>query len=297
MSIIDRLSGKARRHYHARGYDIFRDVLPVDLVDRIANFARTVMVTSRNKHLRQSGRAETNEFFPGTSLIRNPPFNLHLPLSTELQPLTTVVQELITTPSLAARIAELDGAQHYHINQTLLFFAAQTTAPHLDSWAIDTVPHGGAHTLWIPLQDMDYRSGVPAIVPWPVGKLISEREFGLSTTAPNEERYRRYQTALSAKILEDGPEVVTALARRGDVMVWSSLTPHFTMPSQPFPTERLSMQVLLWPASAKWGSFTVQPDRFPDTRVLAATDRFSFFVSETIHQEFGIGEILPRPVS
>ena len=294
MSIIGKLSASTRKKYQTRGYDIFKGVLPVDLVDRVATLARTMVVASKGEHLRQSGRAEVNEFFPGTSLIRNALFNLHLPISDELRPLTIAIQEMVTAPSLAARLAELDGARRYHVNQTLLFFAAQTTAPHLDSWAIDTVPHGGAHTLWIPLRDMDYRSGVPAVVPWPVGRLISERDFGLSTDAPYADRYERYQTALSEKLLADSPEIVTALVRRGDVMVWSSLTPHFTMPSHPFPTERLSMQVLIWPEGVKWGSFTVQPQRFPDTRVLAATDHFSFFVSETIHQAFGIGEILPR---
>ena len=296
MDMINKLLGDSpRRHYRRRGYYVFRDVFPVEQVDALAHLARSMMPAHEGEILRQSGRAEANDFFPGTSLIRNPPFNLHLPLSTELQPLTAAIQELITTPTLAARIADLDGAQHHYVNQTLLFFAAQTTAPHIDSWAVDTVPHGGAHTLWIPLQDMDHQSGVPAVVPWPVGKLISEREFGLSTDAPHADRYERYQAALATKLLEDTPEIVTAFARRGDVLVWSSLTPHFTLPSQPFPRERLSMQVLLWPAGAKWGSFTAQPDRFPDTRMLAATGCFSFFVPETIHQQFGIGEILPRP--
>ena len=295
MGILGKLPNKARRRYRARGYDIFRSVLPIDLVDQVASLARTLMVASKDKHLRQSGRAEVNEFFPGTSLICNSPCNLHLPLSLELHALTAAIQELITTSALAARLSELDGAKHHHINQTLLFFAAQTTAPHIDSWAVDTVPHGGAHTLWIPLQDMEHQSGIPAVVPWPVGKLISEQEFGLSTGAPHADRYQRYQVALTEAISVGTPEVFTALARRGDVLVWSSLTPHFTLPSWPFPRERLSMQVLLWPAGVKWGSFTAQPDRFPDTRMLAATDRFSFFVPETIHQQFGIGEMLPRP--
>jgi hypothetical protein len=67
------------------------------------------------------------------------------------------------------------------------------------------------------------------------------------------------------------------------------LTPHFTLPSQPFPTERLSLQVLLRPAHAKWGNFTVQPANHSIDHVLPASDRFSFFVSEVIQRDFGIG--------
>jgi hypothetical protein len=132
------------------------------------------------------------------------------------------------------------------------------------------------------------------VLPWPQGKLVTERELGLSSDGDHEDRYARYHQALSAKLLEDGPEIVTALVRRGDLMVWSSLTPHFTLPSQPFPAERLSLQVLLRPAHLKWGSFAAQPAEHPNTRVLPASSRFSFFVSEDIHRDFGIGEMLPR---
>lgn len=241
--------------------------------------------------LRQSGRAEVNDFFPGTTLIRNPPLNLHLALSKELHPLSQALQQLVTSPTLAGRLRELDGASHYHINQTLLFFAAQTTGFHLDSWGIDTVPHGGAHTLWIPLQDLDFRSGVPAVIPWPIGKLVTEADLGLKAEGPNNERYDRYHAALAVKVLNDSPNVATALVRRGDLIVWSSLTPHFTLPSLPFPVERLSVQVLLRPAHQNWGNFTVQPTSYPPTHVVRATEHFSYFVPREIHQQFGIGEL------
>jgi hypothetical protein len=295
MGMIDSLLGDSpRRHYRRRGYYVFRKVFPVEQIDALADTARNMMPAYQGEHLRQNGRAEANDFYSGTQLIRNPPFNLHLPLSSDLRPLSVALQALITAPALADRLRELDGAERYHINQTLLFFAAQTTGFHLDSWALDTVPHGGAHTLWIPLQDMDFKSGLPSILPWPLGKLVSERELGLSSDRSHADRYARYHEALSAKLLEDGPEIAAALVRRGDLMVWSSLTPHFTLPSQPSPAERLSLQVLVRPAHLKWGSFTVQPADHPSTRVLPASDQFSFFVTEDIHRDFGIGEMLPR---
>jgi hypothetical protein len=282
-----------RSQYRRRGFHVFRDVLPVAQVDELATLARGMMPAYPGECLRHSGRAETNDFFPGTSLIRNSPLDLHLPLSSDLRPLSAALQALCTSPALADRLRQLDGARHYHITESLLFFAAQTTTLHLDSWGLDTVPHGGAHTLWIPLQDLDVRSGVPAVIPWPVGKVITEAELGLSSARPQGERYRAYHCALAARLLERGPEVATALARRGDLMVWSSLTPHFTLPAQPFPAERLSLQVRVRPAHLKWGSFTVQPDDHPTTRVMPATDRFSYFIHEDTHRQFGIGEILP----
>jgi hypothetical protein len=294
MSIIERLKGTTPRQcYQRSGFYVFRSVFPVGEVDKLAALARTMMPTYEGAHLRQSGHAEVNDFFPGTKLIRNPPFNLHLPLSSDLRPLSEALGALITSSALANRLSELDGAERYHINQTLLFFAVQTTGLHIDSWGLDTVPRGGAHTLWIPLQDIDFRSGVPAVIPWPVGKVVTEADLGLPSEGANHERYERYHQALSAKLLREGPGIVSALVRRGDVMIWSSLTPHFTMPSASFPAERLSLQVLLRPAHLKWGNFTVQPTDHSIDHVLPASDRFSFFVSEAIHRDFGIGELLP----
>lgn len=290
MSILRQLWRSPKRAYRARGFAVLRDALSTKTIDEAAALARSVAMFE-GEHLRQSGRIEANDFFPNTSLIRNPLFNVHLSLTPELRPLSSAIQTIITAPTLAERLDELDGGcDHYHINQTLLFFAAQTTDLHIDSWALDTVPHGGAHTLWIPLQDIDHRSGVPSVVPWTIGKVLTENDLGLPPSASDAERYERYHQVLSARILSERPEFTTALVHRGDVLVWSSLTPHLTMPSYPFPTERLSIQVLLRPAHLRWGNFTVQPDDYPMTRIVKATDRFSFFVSEGIHRDFGIGE-------
>jgi hypothetical protein len=113
----------------------------------------------------------------------------------------------------------------------------------------------------------------------------------LTAEGPNSERYDRYHTALAAKVLNDSPNVATALVRRGDLLVWSSLTPHFTLPSLPFPVERLSVQVLLRPAHLNWGNFTVQPTSYPPTHVVRATEHFSYFVTKEINQQYGIGEL------
>ena len=279
-----------RAHYLEQGYCVLRGVLPRADVETLADRARTLLPSYDGEFLRQSGRREANDFFPGTRLIRNSPANLHLGLTPDLQPVCDAQRTIVTAPALADGLRELDDARHYHINQTLLFFAAQTTALHIDSWALDTVPRGAAHTLWIPLQELDQRSGIPAIVPWPVGKVVTEQELGLDTGAPHGERYERYHHALSDRLLDGSPDLVAALAQPSDVVVWSCLTPHLTLPAQPFPKERLSIQVLLRPAHLNWGNFTVQPESYPTTHVVRATDRFSYFVPRVIHDEFGIGD-------
>ena len=120
---------------------------------------------------------------------------------------------------------------------------------------------------------------------------MTEQELGLTAADVSfSDRYERYHRALSERLLGGSPEAVTPLMRMGDFIVWSSLTPHFTLPSFPFPTQRLSLQVLIRPTSYRWGDFTVQPAEHPVYRAMRMTERFSFYVSEQISRDFGISE-------
>jgi hypothetical protein len=137
--------------------------------------------------------------------------------------------------------------------------------------------------------------GLPAVIPWPRGKVVTEADLGLPASGSNTERYERYPRAQSAKLLAHSPETRTALVRRGDLIVWTSLTPHLTLPSRDHACERLSLQVLLRPAHTRWGNFLVQPSDHPPNRHIWKTDHFSYFVYDSVSRDFGIACELPAP--
>ena len=289
------LKDRTDRQYQDFGYKVLRGVLPKDRIDPIAEIVRDVVVPHQGPLLRNDGRIEPHDFFPGTTLIRQPLANAHLPLSKPLEPLESALTAIVTSPEVAGVLRKLDGADHYNIHQTLLFFAAQTTELHIDSWGLDTAPHGFAHTLWIPLQDLAPESGLPGVIPWPRGKVVTEAELGLAGSGSHAERYEPYHRALSAKLSAESSDVRTALVRRGDLIVWTSLTPHFTLPARNRPCERLSLQVLLRPRDTRWGNFIIQPPDHPTNRHIRKTEHFSYFVYENISHDFGIAGSLPTP--
>ncbi|SEP41438.1 Phytanoyl-CoA dioxygenase (PhyH) [Rhodospirillales bacterium URHD0017] len=291
------LNDRTDRQYQDFGYKVFRGVLPKDRVDALAEIVRNVVVPHQGALLRQDGRMAPHDFFPGTTLIRNPLANAHLPISQAMEPLEAALTAVVTASQVAEALRKLDGADQYSIHQTLLFFAAQTTGLHIDSWGVDTAPHGFAHTLWIPLQDMTPESGLPSVIPWPRGKVLSEADLGLPSSGSNADRYDRYHRALSGRLMAGSPEVATAVVRRGDMIVWTSLTPHFTLPARNFPSERLSLQVLLRPTHTRWGNFIVQPSDHPTNRHIRKTERFSYFVYDAISRDFGIAGSLPTPAA
>ncbi len=280
MNILDALrGGGARQHYRRRGYHVFRGAFPAEEINAIAAMARTVSGFD-GKLRRQDGLFSTNDSFPGTTLVRNPLLHPHLGLPRPLERLATALRSLVTSPALSSHLQGLDGERHYIIHQVLLFFAAQTTDLHLDSWSLDTAPLGRSHTVWIPLQHMGHDAGVPAVIPWPIDHVVREEALGLvpSEAAPRDERYELYHRALRAKLLRGSPEIATSLMRTGDCMIWSSLTPHFTLPSRHFPTERLSLQVLIRPARLPWGDFMSQPYGKTSVQLQRISNRFSIRV-------------------
>jgi hypothetical protein len=260
MTFIAKLiRSPVRDHYRSRGYQVFRQAFSREQVARVADHAREVPGYAGELR-RQDGQFAVNDFFPGTRLVRNSILHAHVSAPEPLTALAKGLFDLVTSDQLAARLHRLDGRKnHYVVHQTLLFFSVQTTELHLDSWSLDTRPLGRSHTAWIPLQDLDHRSGVPSVVPWPRHRALSEPDLGLDPRGSRDERYERYHHALRQHILEQSPEAATPLLRMGDLIVWSSLTPHFTLPAQAFPAARLSLQVLLRPIDLRWGDFLEQP--------------------------------------
>ena len=276
-----------RVHYGQRGYQVFRNVFDPAEVEALAGLVRSA-ADYEGKLLRKDGSVSTHDFFEGTRIVRNPLANYHLPLCNDVAALSASLRNLLTAPELADHLRRLDGAESYIIHQSLVFFAAQTTELHIDSWGVDTSPRGCAHTLWVPLQDMHYRAGVPAVVPWPLGEVVTEADLGLTADGTVAERYEHYHQAFARRILEGRPELVTAFLNRGDLVVWSSLTPHLTLPSMPFPIERLSLQVLLKPTALRRGTFLEQPEKWYPERAIRASEDIFLYVPENIHSLFGI---------
>jgi len=275
MNVLRKILAPESRHYQRRGYQVFRKALPSTQISTIADMARRLIPPYTGALRRQDGNFAANEFFPGTQLVKNSLLHSHLPLPDGLEPLSSALHALVTSPALDEGLKLLDGADHYIIHQTLLFFAAQTTDLHLDSWSVDTAPLGRSHTVWIPLQDLDHRSGIPSLIPWARGQAATERELGLPEVGTRDERYDRYHRALRAKLLSRSPEAVTPLLCMGDFVIWSSLTPHFTLPAQPYPAERLSLQVLIRPARNQWGDFLSQPFDRTSVQLQRVSERFS----------------------
>ena len=251
------LKSRANKQYQQRGYHLFRAGFPREQIDMIADLAKRLILPYRGEILRQEGgKLAANEFFPGTQIIRNSAFNPHLSLSETIEPLSAALRALITSPALADRLrdARRRRALYDPTDTSLLRRSIDRSSPR-QLVTGHRAPRLLAHGLDTAAKPR-LQVRVPSVIPWPRGKLVTEQELGLADTDISFiDRYERYHRALSERLLNGSPEAVTPLMRKGDFVVWSSLTPHFTLPSLPFPTQRLSLQILIRPTQLSLGGF------------------------------------------
>lgn len=267
-----------QQSYRQRGYHVFRNALPVESVNALANLVHSHIRYRQEPLLRHDGSFSTHRYAQGTELIQNSLMDCHLPFTTAMQPVETALASLIASPAVASHLRQLDGAAHYTIHQTIFFFIAQATDLHFDGWGFDTSPRGHVHTLWIPLQDMSHRSGLPSVIAWEQGKILSEADLGLSSENESAGRYERYHNAFIERVMRGSPELTTCMLRKGDFMVWSSTTPHLSLPAFERPVERMSLQVLLRPSHLAWGNFFNQPTEIWHGRYINPSSDFSYLV-------------------
>lgn len=269
------------KQYQQQGFRFFRQAIPPEMASNLGELALRMVTPYRGELRRRTGRLEFNEFLPSSTLISNSLGNAHLGLPGELRPVYDALRALIVSPGIFSALHQLDGAAHYTIHQTILFFSSPIDGPHLDSFSLDTAPHGYAHTIWVPLEEMDRLSGIPAVVPWPIGKLLTETELGLLDVEMSAaERNNRYSIALTERLQRTSAPFQTSNMCPGDMLVWGSLTPHFSIPALPMGHRRLSMQVLVRPTHLRWGTFIRQPTEWTMDQVERVNDRFSFLLKD-----------------
>lgn len=245
--------------YERSGYRIFPQALNSEAVRRALDAVRREVFPYEGPLLRHpTGRVEAHRFVgtPENRQIGNQLLNPH---RAEQLPLTSAALiDLICSPELRQCLHQLDGKDEYTIHQVILFFAGPAMHIHVDGWFFDTAPQGYAHTVWIPLEELNIHNGPICLYPTPRGQFVGAAELGMNDlfNARDDEsltRYHKYQNALTERFRRTQATVVAPQIKPGDFVVWSSLTPHGSFPSQAG-TSRLSMQVLVRPSSLEWGS-------------------------------------------
>jgi len=282
-----------REFFEKNGYAVFRGAIPQHEIDHLlGEKIKGDLVDYDGKLERDSGVWEFHKFSrlaSGQYYLVNSLSNAHLiTKSSELYNFRAAVRRVYFHSAVADCLQILDGETHHICNGGAVFFNSPASEPHIDAWHTNTSPWGHAKTVWIPLEDLGPETGSPFAVPWPLGRLLSAADLGIELPPITPDAawdewfpiaYRRYQQALHRLLLSSSAPVASAMLRRGDVMIWSTLTPHGSLPPFGERRTRFSMMANFRPASMNWGRFIFmagEPPFGPEPRrEVRITDAFS----------------------
>jgi ectoine hydroxylase-related dioxygenase (phytanoyl-CoA dioxygenase family) len=250
-------SGKGLRAlYHVQGYAVFRGLVPHAAIATLHDALQRDVYPSTQSFLRHpSIRREPNENYEspdGVRVIKNALLNAHL--QSGVGNVADALLKLICRRELADQLRAIDGDDQHIIWQTILFFVSPRTNLHVDGWGSDTVPSGGQYTVWIPLEAITFDNGPVGVFAWPPGKGLTADEAGLTTgVADVGQAYSTYQDAVRRAVRERRLDCVVPLLDVGDVLIFSSATPHVSIPPSLNGLTRMALQVLVMPASTRCG--------------------------------------------
>jgi hypothetical protein len=251
-------AGAASRAFYAHnGYCVLRGLIRAEAIAAVHKvLAHEVYANSAPLKRHLSLTKDPHAYLPtadGQTTVANALLDPHM--QTETPTLRRVLIDLICTTAVADGLASIDDARAnaYVVYQIILFFVSPGTDTHIDGWGGDTVPPGGQITLWIPLEPVTPENGPVGIFPWPKGQFLSDKDLGIDIKSGTpREIYDRYHGALKDVIHERGiPRAVPQLGV-GDLLAFSSLTPHMSLPPRREGLTRMALQVLIRPVRSPW---------------------------------------------
>jgi hypothetical protein len=244
-----------RAFYRANGYAVFRSVLPLAVLDALGDAIRTELEPYDGPLVRHYGEPASHRH-AADGRILNAVGHPHL---APLPRFRKASLDAYCHRAVAECLRELDSRGSYAFQGAILFFVSPLTTLHDDSWSCDTFPHGGAFTVWIPLEDTEPSAGPPFVVSWPVDRFLTAADLGIEfppedTPGWSSIAQERYREALEQRVKRDGLSLTVPTLRRGDLIVWGSLTPHGSLPGHPIDRSRLSLQGIYRPLGVPWGA-------------------------------------------
>jgi ectoine hydroxylase-related dioxygenase (phytanoyl-CoA dioxygenase family) len=244
--------------YERNGYFVFRRAVPQARVREVQEIVNCEILPSDRAYLRHPNNHHEPHEFVGDEPNRRPMRGLLDPhRQPETKRLGRGLLDVICSDEITACLQQIGGEDSYTIHQTILFFVGPGTDLHFDGWAMDTVPHGYCHTLWIPFEPVTLRNGPICVAPWRRGNFLTPEALGIEDFVPEEDptrkAYHSYHDHLTRYIRESGAICALPQFDPGDFIVFSSTTPHGTLPAPGHPP-RLAMQVLVRPSRLPWNN-------------------------------------------
>ena len=232
-------------YYEANGYFVFRNLIPVDLIDRLTKLYAKNIVPSNYPFFRQNTNQyeanELNEF----GYVKQAFLDIHD--YKEYPEFSLSAQNIICSIEMQNALRQVTGYQSCNLMQTMLFDANTETGVHQDWWYLDSIPNGHLVAAWIALEDIDERAGRFFVLPTSADNIDFHSDTPNLSHSDWLKRIEQFFAANRSKI--KAPEL-----HKGDVLFWNSRTIHGALPTLDSSFSRKSLTAHYLPSEYKFGN-------------------------------------------
>lgn len=129
---------------------------------------------------------------------------------------SSLIEQIITHPNISNCLSDFTGAENHVWYQSMFFDKSTGTKLHQDSWYLDTIPNGKLVGVWIALEDIEYTAGPFCIYTNTDTKRIEPGDFDFDNIEDDADFKAQYPNS----------KRVDFTARKGDILIWDSLSIH-----------------------------------------------------------------------
>ena len=209
-----------RNSYEKYGYVVCRNLVPVELIDKLLNLYAEKIASSKESFIRQIRNAyepnELNEF----GHVKQDFLDVHN--YQNFPEFGTVVKEIVCGDAIQNTLKQITGSTSFKLMQSLLFDLNRETLPHRDSDYLDSVPGGHALAIWIALEDINEKAGKFYVIPESTNVDIHGDRADLS---PWE-----LMSKMKEYVQSNQDKIVAPALNKGDVLFWNSRLIHGALP-------------------------------------------------------------------
>jgi phytanoyl-CoA hydroxylase len=244
-------SQSSQEYYQENGYAVFKNLIPVDSIDRLLSLYVKEIIPSNYPFFRQNTNKyelnRLNEFgHVEQSFLDIHDYQRYAEFS-------TLAKEIYCGVPIQDALKQITGSHKFNLMQTMLFDANTETQPHQDWWYLDTVPNGNLTAAWIALEDIDEKAGRFYVMP----KSIHNPDFHSDTpNLSHAEWLQRIGTYFKA----NQQDITAPALEKGDVLFWNSKTVHGALPTSDRQCSRKSLTAHYIPSEYQFGNLFTTKD-------------------------------------
>ena len=219
-------------------FKVYQNQIPKKIIDELLvchkNFKKSSLAFFRAQGTTHFEKPIINEYGNQVNSIHNPHllgFNRSFSL---------LIESIVTHPNISNCLTDFTGSEKHIWYQSMLFDKSTGTKLHQDSWYLDTIPNGKLVGVWIALEDIEYSAGPFCLYTNSDTKKVTPEDYDFDNIEDDIAFKNEYPTSKRFDFT----------ARKGDILIWDSLTIHGALLPKDDSMTRKSITAHFYPTGA-----------------------------------------------